>query len=151
MTLLLEFQAATLARAENDIEAGPGTAGFLNGAELCFTKSELDITPATLIGALTAIQADYTGYAPQALVWADPSVADDNTVEVTADPLVFRPTDAVTPNQLYAGFITNAAGTVLYFARQMDEAPVPMESALDQLIAVVRYRPATQTVLIVIT
>lgn len=151
MTLLLEFQAATLARALNDTEAAPGVAGFLDGCDLCLTKTEIDIEPDTTLAALDAEEADYSGYARQALVWGVPSVSDDGTVEVIAAPLTFRPTAATVGNQIYAVYIVDGGGTLLYFARQLDEAPVPMVSTLDVLILTIRYRPATDTICIAIT
>lgn len=151
MTTMIEYQAATLARAECDIQAAAGTAVFLEGAKVHLTKTAIDINIGTTLAELAAEEADYNTYASQVLVWDDPSVADDGTVEVTCAALVWRPTDAVDPNMIWAAYITNGASSVLYFANQLDEAPVPMNSTLDQMIMIVRYRPASQTVVTILT
>lgn len=151
MTPLLEFQIATLDRATNDIQAAAGVAGFLNAAKLHWTKEIIDINEDTTLAELDAIEADYDGYAAQTLVWGPPTVADDNTVEVVSVAQIYTPTGATTPNQLYAAYIDNSGGTKVYFARQANEAPIPMNDALDTMTVVVRYRPASDTMLVVVS
>jgi hypothetical protein len=145
MTILLEFQVSQIARCADDI------AGYLTGAKLHLTLAAVDINPGTTLAALHAEEATYATYLAQVLLWDVPTVSSDGTVESVATPLVFRPTDNVTPNQIYAVYITDGASAILYFAKQLDEAPVPMTSPLDQMVITVRFRPATQSIVVTIT
>jgi len=144
LTTLIEFQAFTLSRCADD------TAGSLTGVKAHLTKAVVDINPGTTLAELTAVEADYTGYAATVLVWDVPSVDGAGNVQAVSHTITFRPTDAVAPNQIYALFITDGAGAVLYFANQFTEAPIDMSSALKQIVLTVIYYPATNSIAIVI-
>lgn len=146
METLFEFQASQLARAADDI------AGYLTGVKVGLTQSAVNIDEGTTLAELTAAVATYTGYASVTVVWDDPSVADDGTVEVTSEEIVFRPTAPTTiGNQVYNLYIVNTGGTILYFAVLLSTAPIPMESNLDQLKVTLRYRPATNSVAVLVS
>jgi hypothetical protein len=150
MAVLTENQASQLARAANDI-AAVAAVGYLHLAHLHLYQVPIAILPTTPLATFTAGEATYTGYADDPLVWDVPGTADDGTVEVVAAPLVFRPTDAVTPNVIYGCYITDTAGANLFFFAEFDSAPLPMQTALQQIIVVVRYRPATDSIVITIS
>lgn len=149
---LFEYQLATLERATDNVApVVVGSTGFLFGAEVCLTTAQFDLNQANTLAEFAAVEADFTGYAPAAITWGVPSVADDGTVEVVATAIVFRPTDAVTPNVIYMLYITNAAGDALYYAGVFDNPPLPMNSALDQITVIVRFRPATNSIVVVVS
>lgn len=150
MAILTENQASQLARALQDTQAATA-AGYLHLAHLHLYQSPIAILPTTPLATFSAAVATFTGYADQALVWDVPGVADDGTVECVATPLIFRPTDAVTPNIIYGAYITDTAGANLYIFGEFDGAPLPMQNALQQIIVVVRYRPATDSIVITVS
>lgn len=145
MANLIEFQASQLARAAADV------ADYLADLKVHLTRAELLITPETVVGDLTAIEATYTGYALETVVWLDPSVSDDGVVEVVSTPMEFRPTGTTVTNVIWACYCLAAVGGALLFAGQLDGAPIPMASALNSLILTIRYRPATNSLSVVIS
>jgi hypothetical protein len=142
---LFEFQLSQLHRAANDV------AGLLDGVKLALFQAPMDIGEATTLAELVANVATFTGYVKTALVWDTPSVADDGTVEVVSHTITFRPSDAVTPNQIWGCWIEDSTAAFVYFAGQFDNAPLPMTSALQQIIVTVRYRPASDTLVITVS
>ncbi len=150
MAELIESQVSQLARATNDI-AAVAAVGYLNGAEIHLTKTELALPPDIPLAALVAAEADFTGYAAPTITWDTPGLSADGTVEVLTTPVIFQPTDAVTPNNIYAVFITNAAVSAWYFVGPVDNAPVPLPDALHQCIVTIRYRPATNSLSVTIS
>ena len=148
MTLLLiESELAQLGRVTNSVQAAAGAAGVFNGAKVHLGKSNLAINPATAYAALSAQEADYDGYASQAIVWGTPATAADGTVEVLGTALLFRPTGDTTENSIYNFWISNGGSTVWYYAGQVQGLPLPMSDVLDQIVVIVRLRPAVQTAL----
>jgi hypothetical protein len=143
--ILFEYQLSQLDRAGDDV------AGYLTGVKLGLYQAALDITSSMTIAAIHAAQATFTSYVKTALVWDTPSVADDGTVEVVSHSITFRPTDAVTPNQIWGCWIEDSTAALLYFAGQFDAAPLPMINALQQIIVTVRFRPATNTLVITVS
>ena len=113
MAVLLEFQAAQLIRAGDDI------AGILSGALLGLYQAPVDINAGNTLATFTAVEATYNTYARQVLVWDTPSVADNGTVESIAAALTFRPTDAVVPNVIWGLFILDTTAAFLLFAGQL--------------------------------
>lgn len=142
---LVEFQASQLARAAADV------ADYLADLKIHLTKAEIAITNATTLAELNAVEANYTGYALQTVVWLDPSVADDGTVEVLSEAMEFRPTGTTVTNVIWACYALAAVGGALLFAGSLDGAPITMGSALNSLVLVIRYRPATRSVSVVIS
>lgn len=113
-------------------------AGGLTGAEIHLFQNNIVFNPNTVvIGDL--VEATYVGYAAIALVFGVPSVSDDGNVESICTAQVWRPTNSVTPNSIYGFFIDDGAG-VLLAGGTFDIAPLPMNSALDVINTVVRFR-----------
>lgn len=131
--------------------ATDATAGSLLGALACLTKSPLTINRDTTKAALDAIKADYTGYAEKVITWQAPSRADDGTIECIGTMAAFRPTDAVAPNDCWALYIHETAAGPLLWACQFPGAPLPMQSALDEISVTFRYRPATNSIAVVVS
>lgn len=143
---LLEFIAQELARAADDV------AGSLAGSKLGLYKVATDINQDTLLATMVTNKATFTGYVKTALVWGAPSIADDGTVEVVAAPLPFRPTDSLGGDQAMWGcWIEDTTAAVLQFAGQFDGAPLPMNGPLDAMLVTVRYRPASKSLVVVIS
>lgn len=149
---LIESQASQLARCANDINVGtPGSnVGVLFPAKLHLGKTPLAINATTPYASLSAQEADFTGYAAAALTWDVPTTAADDTVESISTPVVFRPSDAVVDNSIYNLWVSNTGGTVWYFAGNIPGGPLPMGSALDQMVVTLRYRPASGTIAVII-
>lgn len=147
---LIETQTSQLHRALNDT-VHVAAVGYLDLCVVSLTKAQVALSPTTPLATLQAAEADYTGYAAGVITWQTPTTADDQTVEVVGTVPVFRPTDAVAPNNVWDVFITNAGGTLLFFLGQFDNAPLPMVSALDQILLTIRYRPATNSMVVVIS
>jgi hypothetical protein len=147
MAQLFEFQLSQLSRALQDTQHA-SAAGYLDLATVNLFQSPLVINEGLTVAACHAAVATYTGYAAVVITWATPSVARDGSVEVISQAITFRPTDAVTPNVIYGVFILDTTGDFLYFAGNFDNAPLPMQNA-DQLIrCTVRYRPATNSLIL---
>jgi hypothetical protein len=142
---LFEYQLSQLDRAANDV------AGLLAGVKLGLYQTPIDILPTTPLSTFTADKATFTSYVKTALVWDTPSVADDGTVEVVSHSITFRPTDAVNPNQIYGCWIEDSTAAFLYYAGQFDGAPLPMVNALQQIIVTVRWRPASNSLVVTVS
>lgn len=141
---LFEFNASELARALRDTNAGSPLVGL----KVDLTKESVPITSETVIGDLTAVIANFAGYAQGVVTWDLPSISSDGTVEVVGNLAVWRPTDGVTPNNIYNIYMTGGVSGDLLFAGLLDDAPVPMTNALSQLLVTVRYRPATKSLVV---
>lgn len=152
MAELYEYQLASIEKAvDNVAPVVVGATGFLNGAHLHLSRTDVDIGPANVLADFTTGECDYVGYAAQVLVWGVPTVSDDGTVEVVSVAQIYKPTNAVTPNVANTAFVTNAADDALYYACTLDNAPLPFNSALDQTTVIVRYRPSTRSLLVTIS
>jgi hypothetical protein len=143
---LVESQLSQLGRAANDVNVGTTNPGVLYAAKVHLGQSNLAIDPATAYAALSAQEATYTGYTAEALTWDVPTTSADNTVESVSTPIVFRPSDAVVDNAIYNVWISNTGSTAWYYAGQVAGGPLPMASALDQIIVTIRFRPATGSI-----
>lgn len=142
---LFEYQALTIARALDDV------AGSLDGAKVWLYKAALPVDGSTPLATFVTNKADYTGNGSGDITWLDPSVADDGTVEVVGTVPEFRPTDDVTPNDIWGVYITNGAGDALYWCGQFDDPPLPMNGPLNSIIVTVRYRPASDSIVVTVS
>lgn len=147
---LVESQASQLGRAANDINVGTTNPGVFYGAKVHLGQTALAIDANTPYSDLSGQEADFTGYAATVVTWDVPTTAADNTVESVSAPVVFRPTDAVVDNAIYNVWLSNSGGSVWYFAGTIVGGPLPMASTLDQIILVLRYRPATGSIAVTI-
>lgn len=136
---LFEFQASQLGRAADDV------AGTLAAVKIKLTKAQIAILPSTILADLTAIEADYTGYALHTITWDAPSLDLAGAVQVVGSISVFRPTGTTVTNQIYMCYIVDTTAAILYFAGDLDGAPIPMLSALNQLQLQVVYKPASNS------
>jgi len=124
------------------------TGNLLDAAEIrLFTNDALPVAT-SVAGDFDA--PTYTGYADEVITWLAPSVADDGTIEVIGTVGEFRPTDGVTPNSVYGALLLTGAG-VLMMGGRFDDAPLPMENATNAILLTVRFRPADQSIAIVIS
>lgn len=147
MSTLFEFQDSQVSRA---VESTVVT-GYLAGATVDLYQAEIAINQTTPLSEFTSNLANYTGYAQGAITWGPATVADDGTVEILGTVPEFRPTGTAVTNTIWGLFIRDAGGTALYFAGQFDGAPLPMGSTLDSILLTLRFRPATQSVVVVIS
>jgi hypothetical protein len=148
---LIESQASQLGRALND--TGPNTgplAGILNANKVHLGQSNLAITPTTTYATLSGQEAGFGGYTAQSLVWDVPSTAADGTVEVASTPVVFRPTDSSEDDSIYNIWVSDSGSAVWHLAGVIQGGPLPMGTALDQMIVTLRFRPATNSLVAII-
>lgn len=126
------------------------TAGFLDGALIYLYKSDTPATKNVVLGDLTT--ANFTGAAGKAITWGAPTVNDLGDVEMVGTvAAAFKPTDAVTPNDIYGAYIRLAGPADLVAIARFENAPLPMNSALDQLLPVIRVRLTQSGVIVVIS
>jgi hypothetical protein len=119
-------------------------AGDLATATVHLGKSNMTIDRNTTKADLTATEANYTGYAAEAVTWLAPSLADDGNIEVVGTVGEFRPTDAVVDNAIYTLWVLSATtGTPLCFAALFDDGPLPMAGPLNSIVVTLRWRPET--------
>ncbi len=122
---------------------GDAVAGTHNLAEIALIKDDIAVVPTTTYAELEAAKATYSGYLVQVVTWSDPTRADDGSIEYLGSvPAEFRPTSSVITNAVYGMYVRNAGHTDWLFAAKFPDGPVPMESVLDALILTLRYRPA---------
>lgn len=147
---LIESEAAQLGRAGNSVQAAAGVAGVLNGAKIHFGKSNIAIDSDTPYATLSGQEADYDGYAAQSVVWGTPATAADETVEVLTTALLFAPTGDTTDNSIYNMWVSNSGSTAWYYAVAFPAGPLPMATTLDQIVAILRSRPAAESVAVLV-
>lgn len=114
--------------------------GMLTGAEVRLFINDFEPDRESVIGDYDP--PTYTGNGDEAITWNAPSVSDDGTVEVVGTLGEFRPTDAVAPNDVFGAIILDGGGGLLDAVR-FPAGPLPMNSALDSILLVVRWRPST--------
>lgn len=122
---------------------------LLLDAKLRLFKNNVVVDQNTDPATLTA--ANYTGYAEEALTWHTVSVSDDGKPEAVSDPVIFRPTDAVTPNTIYGAQLYDDSGTPVFLGAGNFDSPVPMNSAEDELMLVVRVREGEDPEIVVVS
>lgn len=125
---------ATQATQLGTLSALVAVGGLLAGVKIHLYKTHLNPDPTTPLATFTAAEADYTGYAAQAVgTWGAPYIDIDGLAHVSAPSKQFQPTDGVAPNVIYGAFITDTAGAVLIFYVVFD-TPVSLLNALQALI-----------------
>lgn len=124
-------------------------AGSFAGLLADLYQADVPLSPWPGDAALTAQVATFAGYAQGVITWGTPSQADDGTYEVVGTFPVWRPSNAVTPNNIYGIYFTEAGmGGGLMGAARFDNAPLPMTNALQTITVVLRYRPQTGSIVI---
>lgn len=125
-----------------------GTDGTLDGAQVRLFVNDVQPVRGSVVGDFT--ETNYTGHADEDITWLAPTVADDGHVEVIGTVGEFRPTDGVTPNVVYGAVILDSGGAVMMGGR-FDDAPLPMNSALDNIVLTVRFRPFDGSIAVVVS
>ncbi len=85
-------------------------------------------TPADIdtLSTYTAIEADFGGYAPQAISgWLDVGLDADDRELVQANPTLFVWTSGT--NDIYGYFVTNSANNALWFAELRAGGPITVD------------------------
>ena len=121
-------QTANLAVLADATTAVTGT--FLATNVIDLFQNDVPFSPSEPIGSYDL--ATYTGYAAEAVTWGAATVDDDGSVVIQGIVAEFRPTDAVTPNQIYGWLLRNAGGDILGGGNF--NPPLPMNNALDNII-----------------
>jgi hypothetical protein len=116
-------------------------AGAFDGLIVDLYQDDITPTRTTPLSTYTAAIADYDGYGSASVTWGLPSRADDGTIEVLGTVAEFRPSGSDTPNTIFGLYTTLGDGS-LGFAARFDNAPVPMNDALNQITVTLRYRPS---------
>jgi len=125
--------------------------GVLVGMHVDLCTLDLSYDRTTTLADLTPGIPTYTGYAAGTVVWETNTIADDGTVEVLGTMPDFRPTDAVAPNIVYGMFCRAEPSGALMLLGRFDNAPLPMGKTTDVIKIVLRYRPATASIAVVIS
>lgn len=141
----MEFQALRLGMAVDTIAAS------LAGAKVGLTLADVPLNAGTVIGDFVTAKATFAGYAKKSVTWLAPSVADDGTVEVVGTVGEWRPTDGVTPNLIYNLWLEDSGAAILFMAGRFDGAPLPMQNALDSIVVTLRWRPVSNTLVVVVS
>lgn len=111
-------------------------AARYNAAKMDLIKSTIALTPTLVLADLTAIVADFTGYAQGVLPAGNPVPFPDQTrngVSFTLPTTTFAV--GATPtvgNDVYGVYIQTGMGSNLIFALLFDR-PYPMQNALDTM------------------
>lgn len=99
----------------------------LNGLYLRLYKN--DVTPTRLLDRAAYTEADFTGYAPVGFIdWGTSFIDENVNARTDHDPVVFTQTGTGTTNNIYGYFVTDGAGTVMWFAERNPVAPVAMDA-----------------------
>lgn len=109
----------------------------LDGAKCFLYQNDVVPNPGSVIGDFTP--CDYAGSATEAITWLAPSTADDGTPQVVGTMDEFRPTDATDPEFAF-GLVVQASDNSYIGAARFDNGPLPMQSALDSILATIAYR-----------
>lgn len=126
-------------------------AGFMATPDLHLTKAALTIDRDTVVADLDAIEADYSGYAVEVGAWSVVTISDDGKIEYQCVVGEFRPNASAVANTIYGWYMTKTGTGELIMAGSFDEAPIPMGSALDNLVITPRWRTETGGILEVLT
>jgi hypothetical protein len=135
------YRALDLGIAADGVASGSHT-GTLVGAKIGLTMSDVPIDDSTTVTALNSASATFTGYGMGSVTWGVPSVSSDGTVKVLGQCPIFRPTDGVTPNNIFDAYVTDPAGDLL-FAGRFDTAPIPMIDAHSFIEITLEWLPET--------
>jgi len=93
-------------------------------------QNDISPTPETVVGDFD--EADFTGYAAEAGVDFGAAYLDEPNLEakLTIPTVQFSATGGATPNTIYGGYITDAAGTYLYGSQRF-AVPIQINSIGD--------------------
>lgn len=106
----------------------------MNGLGMRIRLNKNDKTPADadVLGDYT--EADFSGYAVGVLGnMGFPSTAGGKAITV-GDPVSFVHNGGATPNDIYGYYITDTAGTLLYWAERFTTPPINMSANGNRII-----------------
>lgn len=145
----MESESVTMQGFDLGVMADATAVGAtLTGALLHLFQNDVVPTREFTLGDL--VEADYTGYATEAVVWNAPSISDDGFPELVGVAGEFRPTSSVVENDTYGWYLTEAGGALLAAGR-FDAAPVGMRGVLDALVITPRVRLTPTGTYIIVT
>jgi len=124
------------------------TGGVFDGAKVRLFVNDVAPVATSVVGDFTP--TTYTGHADKLITWLAPSVADDGSPECIGTVPEFRPTDGVTPNSVFGALVIDS-GSVMMEGGRFDDAPLPMNSALDSILVTVRLRFLSDSLMVVIS
>ena len=110
---------------------------FLDGALIALGQNDIEITRDLEIGDFT--EADYTGYAREAVTWNAPSEADNGETELVGVAGEFRPSGSAVQNSIYTFMLLDSGGALIAAGR-FEGAPLAMGDTLDAIVVTPRVR-----------
>lgn len=141
---LFDFPAVDLGSASFMTGSTTVTTGLYH-AKIRLYQTDLAIDKNLTLAVLNSNSATFAGYGDQTITWAAPSISEDGIVEVIGTTPAYRPSDGVTPNNIFGIYIINQNGDLMFVGR-LDAAPVPLVNALSQLTVTLRHRPETASI-----
>lgn len=88
-------------------------------------KNNLTVVAGTVLADLT--EANYSGYAAQTAAGWSAAAIVSGAGSTTGTPLTFATANPTTiTNNIYGAYITDAGNTILYWAQNDANAPIPM-------------------------
>lgn len=126
------FPTAEQVRQANLVRTAYGTA-------LCkLFKSDIDLTLFLTAADLAAVEADFVGYTPVTFTTVGPTFIDPaGGVSFDLESAFFQATNAVTPNDIYGGWVETAGGDLMVAWKLQGSYPMNVALAamsLDQLV-----------------
>lgn len=136
------FTRAMLTKLANRMATPAGSDSVpLSNFRLGLLKSPVAPTVDTVWGDVSASIANYTGYGDQSIgVVTSPFIGPGDFTLIEATLHTFTPADSVTPNTIYAGFLTGTGSeSHTLMGVEVLDAPVPLPSPSYQLTYVPRF------------
>lgn len=134
----------------SDSTGNATTGGTFYHAMCGLYQTNLTITPSMVKADIDSSSATFAGYGADTITWGAPTRSDDGFIESIGTMPAFRPTDSVTPNNIWGLYVWDRADNLI-FAGPFDNAPLPMASPLDQITQTLRYRPDATIPVVVIS
>lgn len=125
-------EAFDLAVLDEITAASTAHAGFFLASKVGLFANNITPNRTTPLGDLT--QCSYTGYALQGLTFTAPVIPAVGGPKLVSNTVTFRPTDALGSSTVtYGCFVTDTAGTTMYFNGRFDPAPLPLGVDTDEV------------------
>jgi hypothetical protein len=130
--------------AEGCTSIGTSTVPFLANSRLkLVNNSTVTLNNGTSWGSVSAFIGGYTGYGDGTMTFTAPYTPGSGGVAAISNTAIFRPTDAVTPQNMWGAVLTDSGSTSVFAAGRFDAPPLPMTNALDQIEMSIVFNPAT--------
>lgn len=130
--------AQTLMPNSGALDMGAAVHSELAGCTLHLVNAAFVPTPTTTPADMTAIEANYTGYAPITIAnFLPPMLDTDGGVTLVAPTVQFASTGPAVSNNIYGWFLMKGSGTLM-MCGTFDQA-LPMEnvgSAINATVAI---------------